>query len=610
LIPLNYEDISQIKPNAFLVDTGENYNIRYGVVSVNNTTIIPIENYPAENQSIENFGTGYVVHKDYSNTAVFDSTGTRKTEYSDGSALKYPVWYGHAESVVYNEKKREFIHYEQVNGLLYYRDKKWGLIDSTGVEITPPLYDEANPTIAENIIAQQNNKWGMINNRGKMLLPFEYDEIRLDRASLLSGYNSLAIKSENQYDMTGINLSDYYYFLVKKGSKYGMMSKNLKMILPVEYDKIGLQGYTSTAYNNTVNTNIMVMKDNKWGYANLAGKLITPLKYDEMDGMRYNLTQVKLNNKLGLVNSVGKEIAPCIYESISINSLPLIVVRKSGFYGLIDHKGKIVKQTIYKNIRNDMLNGKVIYRINYQGKMGIVDKTGKQIFPFLYDNVEKVPSNKPSLHFMVSNKTLYGITDSVGKVIVPLLYVHIAIIDNAFGTSKTYYMVTDTKTGIVDDKGKQVIPCLYQRLDVFGNKLIAARKDNHYGLINLTGDSVTAFIYDQLYQRGAGYVFGLNHKYGILNLEGKEIIAPVYDFIPEAFNNVFFVTRDHKIAIIDDTGKPINDELYDSYSICGKETILVEKNHLKGLIDYKGKIIYECKYTFIQCADGKVVEIY
>lgn len=580
LIPFNYKTISQISSAAFLVDNSIGEEYATGVINSENITIVPLVN-----RFIEKFGSGYLVHRDNFTAAVFDAGGVQKTDYTAGN-LRYPVWEMHGGGyTVYNENKLDFIHYETISGMMYYRDKKWGLLDSTGVEATEAQYDDFRQygQFKDIIAVRKDDKWGMINSKGQQLLPHQYDNFEI--------------------------LSNEFW-LALKDHKYGLIDKNFHVILPAIYDQISLQAYTSGDYN-TASTNILAKINGKWGCIDLTGKKITDFKYDRIESMRYNLSMVMINHKWGLINSSGSEIAPCIYDGIQVSKLPLIIVEKDGLSGLISRSGKMIKATIFNHITVEMIRQKDVYMISSRGKTGIIDIYGKEILPLLFERVQFVQSAFAEEIFIVGNSGNYGVCGTGGKIIIPLIYKHITVFDSVFELTKRHYLVSKNgKYGLLDDMGKQIIPFVYDRLSGFQDKKIIAIKNGRYGLINWANEVITPFSYDEIYRSVDGYFFKLQAQCGMLNFEGKEIVPPIYDYINQSYNHIYFVHKDGKIGIVNGFGKIIVEPIYDSYSVCNEETYIVEKDHLMGLIDYKGKVIYPCKYTSIKCADGKVVEIY
>jgi len=575
LIPFQYDKISQLTNNTFLVDTG-NF---YGVIDEHNKTVIPLTN-----QSIEKFGSGYLVYKDYKNTAVFDSTGVQKTAYVKGENFTYPVWYmGEAEGcTVYNEKKREFIHYDKMKGLLYYEEGKWGLLDSIGTLVSSPKFDECLYVYGNHIAVKQNNKWGIINCQGKLLIPYSYDNIEELREQVL---------------------------LVKKNNKYGILNGALKTIVPLKYDKIELTGYVNR-YGNTSHDGLAVTISEKHGYFDLSGKEIVPARFDRVSPFQDGICQVMLDGKWGIYNSAGQQVLPCIYDYFNAGLLPFIVTQNN-LHGVIDHEGKVIIPFADQGITTEFWNDHWVFRVINNGKVGLFDLSGKNILPFRFVGVQEFSSKHPSTVFKVWDGTHYGAADNSGKLIVPLIYDEIMLVDNIPGTSAKYYKVMyNGEWGFLNNNGKQVIAPIYSNLTPLQEKALIAIKNGRRGVIDWTGKIVVPLMYDQINAGQSGYVVQDKGVYGVIGLDGKEIAPLSYYYIDGSFNNVFFVEKDNKIGLMDTRGNLITPPIYDSYSSCSEETFVVTQNKLKGLIDYKGHVIYSCKYTFINCADGKVVEIY
>ena len=581
LLPSEYDGISQFDDHTFLVDTGTpNLRHQYGVINTGNRIIIPIAN-----ESVEKFGSGYLVYREYNNQAVFDSAGVQKTDYAPLAKLTYPVWCPGNDSgcTVYNEAARNFVHYKAVRDLMFLRDEKWGLLDSAGVERTTADYDDFWRGSIKNAIAvQQQSKWGILSDKGKTLLPVSYDEIKQFTGSLL---------------------------LAKKDGKYGLIDENIHIITPLKYDRIG-DLYESSPYNKK-KQNIIAVLNAKQGLLDLNGREITHFKYDLIEPMQYDLYLVKINHQWGLLNDAGLEIAPCLYDNIQLHEFATLIVTAKNLYGLIGRDGRMIKKPIYSNIALDVFDRKYVYRLSYQGKTGFTDIAGKVILPLLYDDAQRLPSVLPLQRFVVKNGKLFGVSNYSGKVIIPIIYQRIEVINQVFGTTQKYYkVVKNGKTGIITDDGRQMIPCLYQNLEQCWNKYLVAHIGDHAGLIDWSGKVIVPFIYQSIYASGDNYVFAQNQKSGLLNSVGREVVPPIYNYISGPFNKAFFVTKNDKTGIVDSAGKMVTPLIYDRYEICGKQTILVEQNGLKGLIDYTGKVIYPCKYEYIKCAEGKVVEIY
>jgi len=242
LIPFKYDIISQMAGEEFSVSIGYPDG-KWGVVNAAGAAIIPPENY-----YIYQFGSGYYVEKDNLRAALFDSTGVRRTEYVGGRLPNYPVWdMGDLGFIVYNAHKREYVNYEKIEeGLLYFKDDKWGVLDSAGAEVTGPVYDDFRYTESRKIFAlRKNDKWFFIDSRGKPLILDGFDDFQ-------------EIGS--------------YITIVKKGGQWGVINKSGKLVIPVKYDSI--------TPNTFCGRRIMqVSKNGLYGLIDYNGKVIYNCKY-------------------------------------------------------------------------------------------------------------------------------------------------------------------------------------------------------------------------------------------------------------------------------------------------------------------------------------------
>src|SRR6185437_12378081 len=67
---------------------------------------------------------------------------------------------------------------------------KYGVVDSTGKMLIPPVYDNLELSGNKFVIAIRNKKWGLLDTAGKTLIPFKYDIISLagDAFAVSIGY--------------------------------------------------------------------------------------------------------------------------------------------------------------------------------------------------------------------------------------------------------------------------------------------------------------------------------------------------------------------------------------------------------------------------------------
>ncbi len=131
-----------------------------------------------------------------------------------------------------------------------YKDRRMGMIDSTGKEIIPVRWERirnAGSDLNQYKIVTLDDKDGLMDRRGKLLLPVEYDRIN----EITPGY-----------------------FLVVKGAVAGLADSTGRMVLQPEYTDIDVSA--------TVN-GLLLTKGGKKGLASLTGGIRIPVEYDGLE---------------------------------------------------------------------------------------------------------------------------------------------------------------------------------------------------------------------------------------------------------------------------------------------------------------------------------------
>ena len=237
-----------------------------------------------------------------------------------------------------NKKGKELIpatHYfegQPICGFMKVFDRKTekaGIIDSTGSFYLPCLYDELSLESAETgkfIVTKitpgdagtQIKTFGVFGKGGKEIIPLRFREIRYLRDGLF------AVKAENKWgvidDKGEVLLDDkyldirpagpgYFFFalLTAEGMAYGLMNKNLDMILEPLCKDIG--AYYKDCF--------VCLKKTGWGVVNIQGKTIVPfeywISYGTIGGNPYNYHDLYIwaekNNNCNLFERDGRFLA-------------------------------------------------------------------------------------------------------------------------------------------------------------------------------------------------------------------------------------------------------------------------------------------------------------
>lgn len=140
-----------------------------------------------------------------------------------------------------------------------------------------------------------------------------------------------------------------------KIAKYGIIDKTGEEILPVEYQKIGvdISKYTNNSLENEYtiyNYLIPVKKNDLWGLVNLNGQSILDCTYTDLGCDETNPST----------------------NVLIIPEKELIIVKKDKNFGIVNKTGKIVIRPVLTKVYQESENGKKYYMIYNEKKMDIV----------------------------------------------------------------------------------------------------------------------------------------------------------------------------------------------------------------------------------------------
>ena len=220
--------------------------------------------------------------------------------------------------------------------------------------------------------------------------------------------------------------------------------------------------------------------------------------------------------KYGFVDKSGNEVIPCKYDGVS------------PFY-----EGFAEVRIGDREIADDLGNGYAFLRKEF-GKCGFVDKTGKEVIPCKYDEVQSFSEGLACVE--LNDKS--GFIDKSGNVVIPFNYDWAG----SFSEGLAEVCIGDYETskyGFVDKSGNVVIPCKYDNVESFSEGLAAVRIGDRdtgkWGFIDKSGNEITTCKYDQVKDFYNGFAaVGIGEdwsirKWGLVDKTGKEVIPCKYD---------------------------------------------------------------------------------
>ena len=411
-----------------------------------------------------------------------------------------------------------------------------------------------------------NGKWVVINNQGQEVIPLDKDEMIVvpnkEKAIFLSiydvneqtgEYKTLAINEKkeqifNEYDRVEVienfdSKQNIWYeeniLRVYKNEKYGLIDLEGKTILNCDYDEI-----TSL---KSVKENFIVRQNDKVGLVNSKGQEIIKIQYKEIktlkEGYKNEYIIVDENDNCGVISTSGTIILEPAYKQIKyLGNAEIYAVLIDNLWTLIKKNGEVINNAYnYISVKGENVV------VEKDGKYGIITTKGEEKITPTYESLEYAFS----VYYIAKQEGKYGIINIDNEPIIPFEYLNMYYVEDK---SILIGDITTTETVIFDNnlaqklKGLFVFEDEYIKARIDGqnkyynyrfeekqnrelltkNTLFVSEKDGKYGYLNVSGEIVVDYIYDDAKEQNeAGYAaVKKDGKWGCIDRAGKLILEP------------------------------------------------------------------------------------
>lgn len=337
------------------------------------------------------------------------------------------------------------VSYDQ-NALRVKKNGKYGLINLDGKEILECKYDEIKTIkeIENSILIKENDKYGLVDSNGKIIVKPEYSDIKRLSLDYTKGY--IVVNNEGKYgiiDCTNNIVLETKYedikpitgdnkYVVKENGKWKIVDKDSNTILENNFDTI----------EEINGDNVIIKKSNKYGVINIKSENVLNTEYDEV---KFSFTDVfiaKKNGQYGLIKKGNQTVLDFEYENISyVEKADIIEATKDGIEtdiigndlnvkltGIISEintekgymKIRVNNEYKYYNLKfeeksaYDVLPTNTLYLSKKDGKYGYVDKDGKVVVDYKYDDA----TEQNNFGFAAVNKDgKWGSIDRNGNIV-------------------------------------------------------------------------------------------------------------------------------------------------------------------------------------------------
>ena len=184
------------------------------------------------------------------------------------------------------------------------------------------------------------------------------------------------------------------------------------------------------------------------------------------------------------------------------------------------------------------------------GKIGLIDFSGKEIVPAEYDKVYALAGIEKSI--IVEKDGLCGlVSNSMGEIIIDAKY---AEIKSLGPTYENGYIVknTDSYYGVITTDKKEILECKYDEIDnVVSNEMFVVTEGGKKKIIKKDGQTVLESGFDEVDSiDGERIVVRVGDRYGVIDLQGNPIIPCEYEKLSTAFENTYIAKKENKYGLI------------------------------------------------------------
>lgn len=526
-----------------------------------------------------------VIDPQYSSASRFEN-GYAKVEKNNKSfyidAKGLPLFrdkFGYLEPLINN-----WLAFTDTSGLK-------GIIDPTGKVLLKPAWKKIErPSDKDKwmLVRNSEDKEGFINELFQLVIPCEYATLS---------------KADNGLIRVGIKVNDNY--------KYGVINKQNKIVVPIQYDYVLMMNGISLLSNRDKNYQV---------YEHASGNITdTDLPYySSVNYFNPNYKILKTpGGKYGLYNSRLKKLfemdnADC---RLAGNNLGIVAFKKNDLWGLLDTTGKVILEPQYNDIsfyQNGLLSVK-----NRNNLFGYVDARGVAVIPPQFTRAQDFYSSYAGVTYngepMLIKKNIPGAITGVTfiKLKQPVDKVY------AYSENRMAVKVGD-KFGYIDSTGKLVIKPLYVSADEFKNGTARVSLGNGPLYINLKGEQLAKPKYGKLNPAGPkhfSFTDSATSLVGLLDASGKELCPAKWKGISWLQDSDgLFKARDAvtgKSGIVNAQMEVIIPFEYDGLWSYERGLIIAEKDQDTktrwGLIDEKNNIVVPIEYSRIYPMEDNIL---
>jgi hypothetical protein len=499
-------------------------------------------------------------------------------------------------------------------------DGKVALFSEAGVPLTDFQIDSIGSFYRDHAIVYQDLRQGLISRAGDWVAMPTYQHVWFDegwRGQRYPQWKEINTRLEEHRELEADDLKETPPFVrVRNTNRYGLLTADWKMVLPVRYERLEPAGPHWVAQRQGkfallrpngsvvlphrfdslfVQQNLIRAVERPWGEPvwsvyDTFGIRKTKRYYQHIAALRQKLFVVKADGFYGAVDRYGNETVACVYDSIlQIKDEKLVVVFK-GLYGIVStddrwlllpqpHPVEIVADDYYVQREPaaswlKRLDGKVVYFS--MNPLHVADS-------LLREKISGQPDRLINLQ---------------GQVIQPAA-AELAHVTAFFAEHEGMRgILRDGRYGFIDGKGKLRVANRYEGIGYFSEGLAPVKILGRWGFVNAKDQVIINPNYDSVSSFSADRaIASRDGRWGVINKKGEWVLQPRYQHVKNLTDGDYEIEWNGAYGLANRQGMVLIEPRFDSLQILPTGDVLVRQLGKFGLLSREGlskiPLVYE-----------------
>jgi len=567
--------------------------------------------------------------------------GTRLFSIASQSLVEsawYDDYYSFSENFVLSKKNRKLglIHssgqvvlsteYDEIQGYRspYFRVKKrglWGIIDTGEQIIVPMEYHYITPPDESVSVVRFKQNFGIVNLQGEVVVPLDYTKIELDKneARAFQGEALTLFSFNDQGQLQTEDEFKKHFTITIGGRNRGTMARRVTRN-PWDDSRNQLQLENFEWFYSS--------REDRWGLRRLdngeiqieptfhtvsvdhdAGFSVVGMEKKEY--YDFERTTYRFDMVYGIVkNEVGLLVTPVELWDIRLSDfqagLPVArLVFSNGRHGLINRVGRIIKRDFgyigdfSDGLARASVKGRISgsFRKDVKGMESItsylasIDAASHLVDYTLYDRAFKTDAQ------ITCEDCQWGYLDTLGDFVISPNYSFARDFINQVGIVEC-----EGQWGMVGTEGETLLPCTYDRIEFLPKTnqqiLQVYRQQQKYGLIDTLGNVVVNLNYDEIGAFREGRL-AVRRKglWGFCDENGREVIPCRFRKVNNFSEGYATVKQGRFWGVIDKQGNTKVQFKYRRLGNCKNSLVWVTTTKGTGYMNLDEQIVIKPEFS-------------